>query len=69
MDLLDILSTYLPFFPPMKGEVLKELSDQQKATFLYDALPHNYIKKMEEANAEPIEMSLDDLFQFSLNIE
>jgi hypothetical protein len=54
MHRLDILSTYLPLFPPMKGEVLKELSDRQKATFLYDALPNYYIKKMKEANTEPI---------------
>jgi hypothetical protein len=50
MDRLDILSTYLPLFPPMKGEVLKELSDSQKATILYNALPNYYIKKMKEAN-------------------
>jgi hypothetical protein len=43
MDRLDILSTYLTLFPPMKGELLKELSDQQKYTILYDALPHYYI--------------------------
>jgi hypothetical protein len=46
MDRLDILSTYLPLFPPMKGELLKELSDSQKATILYDALHNYYIKKM-----------------------
>jgi hypothetical protein len=69
MDRLDILSTYLPLFPPMKGEVLKELSDSQKATILYDALPNYYIKKMKEANIEPIEMNLEELFQFALNIE
>jgi hypothetical protein len=28
-----------------------------------------YIKKMKEANAEPIEMNLEELFQFALNIE
>jgi hypothetical protein len=39
-DRLNILSTYLPLFPPMKGEVLKELNDQQKGNILYDALPH-----------------------------
>jgi hypothetical protein len=27
MDRLDILSTYLPLFQPMKNELLKELSD------------------------------------------
>jgi hypothetical protein len=62
MDRLDILSTYLPLFPPMKGEVLKELSDNQKATILYDALPNYYIKKMKEANTEPIEMNLKGIF-------
>jgi hypothetical protein len=53
----------------MKGELLKELSDRQKATMLYDALPHYYIKKMKEANTEPIEVSLEDFFQFALNIK
>jgi hypothetical protein len=46
MDRLDILSMYLPLFPPMKGELLKELSDNKKATILYDALPNYYLKKM-----------------------
>jgi hypothetical protein len=53
----------------MKGEVLKELSDNKKATILYNALPNYYIKKMKEANTEPIEMNLEELFQFALNIE
>jgi hypothetical protein len=53
----------------MEGEVLKGLSDRQEATILYDALPHDYIRKMKEANTEPIKMSIEDLFQFSLNIE
>jgi hypothetical protein len=68
MDRLVILLTYLPLFPPMKGEVLNELSDQQKSTIVYDALSHCFIKKMKEANTEPIKMSLEDLFQFALNI-
>jgi hypothetical protein len=69
MDRLNILSTYLPLFPPMKCELLKELSDIQKATIFYDALPNYYIKKMKEANTEPIEMNHEELFQFALNIE
>jgi hypothetical protein len=69
MDRLDILLNYLPLFLPLKGEVLKELSDQHKYTILYDALLHYYIKKIKEANTEPIEMSLEDLFQFALNIK
>jgi hypothetical protein len=68
MDRLDIRLTYLPLFPPMKGEVLQELSDRQKDTILFDALPYYNIKKMKESNTEPIEMSLQDLFQFALNI-
>jgi hypothetical protein len=69
MDRFDILSTYLPLFRPMKGEVPKELSDSQKATILYDALPNYIIKKMKEANTEPIEMNLKEILQFALNIE
>jgi hypothetical protein len=57
MDRLDILSTYLLIFPPMKGELLKELSDNKKATILYDALPNYHIKKMKEANTENEENS------------
>jgi hypothetical protein len=53
----------------MKGEVIKELSDNQKAAILYDALPIYYIKKMKEAKTEPIEMNLEELFLFALNIE
>jgi hypothetical protein len=53
----------------MKGEVLKELSDRQKANILYDALPRNYIKKMKKAKTEPIKMSLEHLFQVAINIE
>jgi hypothetical protein len=34
MDRLDTPSTYLPLIPPMNGEVMKELSDNQKATIL-----------------------------------
>jgi hypothetical protein len=69
MDRLVILSTYLPLFPPMKDELLKELSDSQKAIKFYDALPNYYIKKMKEANTEPIKMNFEELFQFTLNIE
>jgi hypothetical protein len=68
-DHLDILSTYLPLFPTTKGEVMKELSDNKKATILYDALPNYFIKKMKDANTEPIEMNLEELFQFTLNID
>jgi hypothetical protein len=35
---------------------------------LYDALPNYYIKKIKEANTELIEINLEELFQFALNI-
>jgi hypothetical protein len=69
MDRLDILSTYLPLFQPLKGEVMKELTDIQKSTIMSDSLPNYCIKKIKEANNGPIEISLEALFQFSLNIE
>jgi hypothetical protein len=69
MDLLDIISTYLPLFTPVRGTSMSELLDIQKAEILYDALPCYYIEKMKEANTEPIEMSLEEWFQFLLNIE
>jgi hypothetical protein len=53
----------------MKGEILTELSDRQKATILYDVIPHYYIKNMKEAHTEPINMSLVEFLQFALNIE
>jgi hypothetical protein len=40
-----------------------------KKTILYDVLPNYYIKKMKEANTEPIEMNIEELFQFALNID
>jgi hypothetical protein len=69
MDRLDIRSTYLPLFLHMEGELLKELSDIHKAAILYDEIRHYYIKEIKETNIEPIEMFLEDLFQFALNIE
>jgi hypothetical protein len=69
MDCLDILSTHLPLFPPVRNTTMSELTDIQKEEIHYDALPHYYIKKMKEANTEPIKMLLEALFQFALNIE
>jgi hypothetical protein len=69
MDHIDILSNYLPLFPPLRGEVMKEFSDIQKVKVLYDVLPHYYIKNIKESNTEPIEMPLKAFFQFTLDIE
>jgi hypothetical protein len=46
-----------------------ELTDSQKATILYDALPRYYTKKNKEGNTEHTEMTLEALFQFEVNIE
>jgi hypothetical protein len=62
MDHLKILLNYLPLFPPLNGKLLKELSDHQKSTIFYYALLYYYIKKMKEANTEPIEISLEVKF-------
>jgi hypothetical protein len=69
MDHINILSTYLPLFTPIKGEVMKELSDNKKGTIMYDPLPNYYIKEIKDATTEPIEMNIEELFQFALNIE
>jgi hypothetical protein len=53
----------------LSEEVFKELSERQKATILYDALPHYDIKKIKVANTEPFEMTLKELFQFAFTIE
>jgi hypothetical protein len=42
-DRLEILSTYLPLFTPVRNTLISELTDIQKSEILYDALPHYYI--------------------------
>jgi hypothetical protein len=51
-----------------KGRFFKQLSDGNKSIILYYAIPHYYIKKMKEGNTDPIKTSLEELFQFALNI-
>jgi hypothetical protein len=40
MDRIDILSTYLPLFPPIRSERMGELTDHEKQAIIYDALPN-----------------------------
>jgi hypothetical protein len=48
---------------------MDELTQQKKQAILYDTLPHNYIKKMKEVNKTPLEMPLEELLSYALNIE
>jgi hypothetical protein len=69
MDGLNIISTYLPLFSPVRNDLMSELKDIQKTEKNYDALSRYYIEKMKKVNTTPIEMMLDTLFQLALNIE
>jgi hypothetical protein len=43
-DRIDILSTYLPLFPPIHGIRYNEMRDDEKQAIMHDVLPHYYIK-------------------------
>jgi hypothetical protein len=40
---------------------MEELNNDENQAILYDALPHNYLKKMKAANKIPLEMPLEAL--------
>jgi hypothetical protein len=48
---------------------MSELTDHEKQATFYDALPHYYIKKMKEVNKILVEMPLEELLSYALNIE
>jgi hypothetical protein len=39
LDRIDVLSTYLPFFPPILNVTYQELTNQEKQLMIFDALP------------------------------
>jgi hypothetical protein len=39
LDLIDVLSAYLPFFSPILNVTYQELKNQEKQLMLFDALP------------------------------
>jgi hypothetical protein len=43
LDRIDVLSTYLPLFPPILNVTYQELTNQEKQLMLFDALPKDYI--------------------------
>jgi hypothetical protein len=69
LDRIDVLSTYLPLFPPILNVPYQELTNQENQLILFDALPKDYIDQMKKANQVPLEMSLEELRSYALNIE
>jgi hypothetical protein len=47
----------------------QELTNQEKQLMLFDALPKDYINQMKKANQVPLEMPLEELRSYALNIE
>jgi hypothetical protein len=54
LDHIDVLSTYLPLFPPILNVTYQELANQEKQLMLFDALPKYYIDQMKKANQVPL---------------
>jgi hypothetical protein len=69
LDRIDVLSTNHPFFPPILNATYQDLTNQEKQRMLFDALPKDYIDQMKKANQVPLEMPLEELRSYALNIE
>jgi hypothetical protein len=48
---------------------MDKLTDDEKQAILYDALPHYYLNNMNDANKVPLETSLKNSNNYTLNIE
>jgi hypothetical protein len=51
LDRIDVLSTYLPLFPPILNVTYQELTNQEKQLMLFDAPPKDYIDHMKKAKS------------------
>jgi hypothetical protein len=69
LDWIDVLSTYLPLCPPIFNVTYQELANQEKQCMLFDSLPKDYIDQMKKENQVPLELPLEDLRSYTLNIE
>jgi hypothetical protein len=69
LDRIDVLSTYLPLFPPILNVTYQELKNQEKQLMLFEALPKDNIDQMKKANQMPLEIPLEELRSYALNIE
>jgi hypothetical protein len=47
---LEVLSSYMTFFPPDDGVLFTILTERDLQSVLHNALPHRYIRKMKESN-------------------
>jgi hypothetical protein len=54
MEHIDVLSTYLPSFPPILNVAYQELTNQEKQLMMFDALPKYNIDQMKKANQVPL---------------
>jgi hypothetical protein len=68
-DRIEILSSYLPFFPPIRGIIYIALIYDDKQEILYDALPPYYIKKIKEINKVPFKMNLEEVRDYALSMD
>jgi hypothetical protein len=50
LDRIDVLSTYLPLFPPIFNVTYQELKNQEKQLVLFDAIPKDNIDEFKKAN-------------------
>jgi hypothetical protein len=69
LDRIDVLSTYPPLFLPILNVNYQELTNQENHLMLFDALPKDYIDQMKKANQLPLEMPLEEVISYALNIE
>jgi hypothetical protein len=69
LDRIDVLSTYLPLFRPIFNVTYQELTNQENQLMLFDALPKDYTDQMKKVNQVPLEMPLEELRSYALNIE
>jgi hypothetical protein len=69
LDHIDVLSNYLPLFPPILNVIYQELINQENQLMLFDALQKDNIEQMKKANQVPLEMPLREFRSYALNIE
>jgi hypothetical protein len=64
-----VISSYVLLFTPVNGFCFNEMVDRNNHAVLYDALPPRYIRKMKEANQQPLPMNYTALRKYAINIE
>jgi hypothetical protein len=69
LDRIDVLSTYLPLFPPILNVIYQELTNQEEQLIPFDSIPKYYIDQIKTANQVPLEMPLEELRSYALNFE